>query len=169
MKNLFRTAAVMLLIVAAATTNAQTLKFGHIDLSELIPIMPESAAAQTELEKLEDDLQEIYSELIDIYQKRLAEHEQLPADVSEVRRNAKEDEVREAFTKMNNYNSIATQQLEQKQAELFQPILSKAETAIEEVAKAQGMTYVFDANSLLYKSNSSTDILPLVKEKLGIK
>lgn len=170
MKNLLKIVFVVLLFVSAsAVTNAQTLKFGHIDLSELIPIMPESAAAQAELERFQSDLEDIFEESYKEYQQKLAEYEQLDADVSEVRRNAKEDEVRELWTRVTNFSNNAEQQIQQKQGELLQPILSKAEATIEEVAIAQGLIYVFDSNSLLYKSNTSVDLLPLVKEKLGIK
>jgi len=64
----------------------------------------------------------------------------------------------------------AQQQLQQKQAELLTPVFDKAEAAIEEVAKEQGLIYVFDVGPqvVLYKSNQSVDILPMVKQKLGI-
>jgi len=39
------------------------------------------------------------------------------------------------------------------------------------VAKEQGLIYVFDTGSkvVLYKSNQSIDILPLVKKQLGLE
>ena len=51
----------------------------------------------------------------------------------------------------------------------MKPIYDKAQAAIAEVAKEQGLIYVFEVNSLIYKSNQSIDILPLVKTKLGIQ
>jgi outer membrane protein len=63
--------------------------------------------------------------------------------------------------------------MQQKQADLFKPIFAKAEKGIEEVAKEKGLIYVFDVSEggsvVLYKSNESMDLLPLVKTKLGIK
>ncbi len=60
--------------------------------------------------------------------------------------------------------------MQRKQAEVMQPIIEKAQNAIKEVAKANGFTYVYDIASgvLLYFSDDSEDILPLVKQKLGI-
>ena len=168
MRNLLKIAAVMLLVVASTAINAQTLKFGHIDLEALIQVMPESATAQVELENFQKDLEDVLAELYDGYQQRISEFEQLGTDASEVRRNAKITEIQELSTRIDNFRNNATQQIEQKRAELIQPILSKAEAAIEETAKAQGLIYVFDTNSLFYKSNSSIDVLPLVREKLGI-
>ena len=67
--------------------------------------------------------------------------------------------------------ALNQQQLQQKQGELLQPVFDKAEKAIEEVAKEQGLMYVFDIGTkvVLYKSAQSVDVLPLVKTKLGIQ
>jgi outer membrane protein len=169
MRNLMKFVAVLLLVVASVTINAQTLKFGHIELQALIQVMPESTKAQAELEKFNKDLEDVLVELNTGYQQKLAEFEQLGADVTEVRRNAKITEIQEISTRIENFRNGAYQQIQQKQAELLQPIYDKAEAAIEEVARAQGLIYVFDVQAVLYKSNQSVDILPLVKEKLGIK
>lgn len=168
MNNLSKIAVIMLLVVTSAAANAQTLKFGHIEFQALIPIMPEYTVAQTELEKFQQDLEEVLAELNEGYQQKLTEFEQLGADASEVRRNSKITEIQDIGTRIENYRNSAYQQIEQKQAELLQPILEKARVAIEEVARAQSLVYVFDSGSLLYKSNSSIDVLPLVREKLGI-
>jgi len=53
----------------------------------------------------------------------------------------------------------------------FQPIYEKANNAIQEVAKENKFTYVFDlaARSIIYFSEDSENVLPLVKKKLGIE
>jgi outer membrane protein len=168
MNNLSKIAAILLFAIASTAANAQTLKFGHIEFQALIMVMPEYTAAQTELETFQQDLEEVLAELNDGYQQKLAEFEQLGDDVSEVRRNSKITEIQDIGMRIENYRTSAYQQIEQKQAELLQPITEKAIVAIEEVAKAQNLVYVFDTGSLLYKSNSSIDVLPLVREKLGI-
>jgi len=170
MRNLLKIATVLFFVAAAsAVTNAQTLRFGHIEMQALIQIMPETAAAMTELEKLQNDLEEVLEELSNRYNELLMEFEQMGNDVSEVRRNAKITEIQELTQRIENFRNNASQQLDRKQAELLQPILNKAEAAIEEVARAQGLIYVFNSADLLYKSNASVDILPLVKERMGIK
>ncbi|MBU0765306.1 MAG: OmpH family outer membrane protein, partial [Bacteroidetes bacterium] len=56
-----------------------------------------------------------------------------------------------------------------------EPIVSKAKKAIQDVAKEQGLTYVFDVAEaaggvvILYYSEDSMDILALVKKKMGIQ
>ena len=166
MRNLMKLSAVLLL---TASVNAQTLKFGHIDMNALIQVMPERAKAETDFNKFQSDLEDVYGDLQKDLQTKMQEFDSLDANVSEVKRNAKVSEITDLQQRIQNYQQSAQQQLQQKNTELMKPIYDKAQKAIEEVAKEQGLIYVFDANSLLYKSNQSVDILPMVKQKLGIQ
>ncbi|HNQ38924.1 MAG TPA: OmpH family outer membrane protein, partial [Prolixibacteraceae bacterium] len=75
--------------------------------------------------------------------------------------------------RIQNFSQVAQQQLQQKQAEMLRPIFEKAQKAVADVAKEKGLIYVFDVSgelgTVLYRSNESLDLLPLVKTKLGIK
>lgn len=154
-----------------SSANAQSLKFGHIDLQALVQLMPERATAETEFNSFQSELEDVLAEMQQNYQQKLQELEQLGEDASEVKRNAKITELQDIQQRIQNYQMTAQQQLQQKQAELLQPVFDKAENAIGEVAKEQSLLYVFDvgSNVVLYKSNQSLDILPMVKEKLGIQ
>jgi outer membrane protein len=170
MRNLTKIVAVLLFVFVAATAHAQTLKFGHIDLQALIQVMPERATAETQFNDFQGELEEVLGEMQQNYQTKLQELEQLGEAASEIKRNAKITELQDMQQRIQNYQVTAQQQIQQKQAELLQPVFNKAEEAIGEVAKEQGLLYVFDtgSNVVLYKSNQSMDVLPLVKQKLGI-
>jgi outer membrane protein len=170
MRNLTKIVAVVMLVFFAATAHAQTLKFGHIDLQALIQVMPERATAETEFNGFQAELEDVLGEMQQNYQTKLQELEQLGEGASEIKRNAKITELQDMQQRIQNYQVTAQQQIQQKQAELLQPVFDKAEEAIGEVAKEQGLLYVFDvgSNVVLYKSNQSMDVLPLVKQKLGI-
>ena len=169
MRNLMKFSAVLLFIVVTASVNAQTLKFGHIDMNALIQVMPERATAETEFNKFQNDLEDVLTDLQKDLQTKMNEFDSLDATVSDVKRNAKVTEITDLQQRIQNYQQSANQQLQQKQTELMKPIYDKALKAVGDVAKEQGMIYVFDSNSLLYKSNQSVDILPMVKQKLGIQ
>ena len=75
---------------------------------------------------------------------------------------------------MNNriqlFQVKANQQINDKNAELIQPIEAKADKAIKDVAKEQGFTFVFDIGVLYYfDEKKSINMLPLIKTKLGLK
>jgi outer membrane protein len=169
MRNLMKIVAVLLFVVASVTVSAQTPKFGHVDLQGLVQVMPERGDAEASFNTFQTELEEILAEMQKNYQTKLMELEQLGEDVSEIKRNAKIGELQDIQQRTQQYTQTAQGQLQQKQAELLKPVYDKAQAAIEEVAKEKGLLYVFEASSLLYKSNESIDVLPLVKAKLGIQ
>ena len=170
MRNLTKFIAVVCFVGITASLNAQTLKFGHIDLQALIQLMPERAAAETQFNKFQGELEEIFGEMQKDLQGKMASFEQLGDSASEIKKNAKVAEIQDIQQRIQNYQQTAQQQLQAKQSELLQPVFDKAEKAVAEVAKEKGLIYVFDIGTkvVLYKSNESTDLLPLVKTKLGI-
>ncbi len=171
MRNLMKPLVLLFFAVAAISASAQNQKFGHIDLQAVVQLMPERTAAETQFNTFQADLEEVFGEMQQNYQQKLAELEQMSEETSEVKRNAKITELQELQQRIQNYQQTAQQQIQQKQAELLQPVFDKAEQAIEEVGKEQGLLYVFDTGTrvILYKSNDSMDLLPLVKKKLNIQ
>jgi outer membrane protein len=170
MRKLVKSFALILLVTVAYSASAQNQKFGHIDLQGLIQVMPERTTAETEFNEFQKELEDVLAEMQQNYQTKLTELEQLGEAASEVRRNAKITELQELQQRVQNYQMNAQEQLQQKYNELLEPVFDKAEKAIEEVAKEQGLLYVFDIGTkvVLYKSNQSVDVLPLAKQKLGI-
>ena len=170
MRNLIKFIAVFLFIGITATVSAQTPKFGHIDLQALIQVMPERAAAETQFNTFQSDLEEIFGEMQKDLQTKMAEFEALGDSASEIKKNAKIADIQDMQQRIQNYQQTAQGQLQQKQTEVLKPVFDKAEAAIGEVAKEKGLIYVFDIGTkvVLYKSNESMDVLPLVKTKLGI-
>ena len=170
MRNLMKFAAVVLFVGITASVSAQAPKFGHIDLQALIQVMPERATAETEFNKFQGELEDIFGEMQKDLRTKMAGLEQLGDSVSEIKRNAKIAEIQDMQQRIQNYQQNAQQQLQQKQNDLLKPVFDKAEKAIGEVAKEKGLIYVFDIGTkvVLYKSNESIDLLPMVKVKLGL-
>ncbi|MDD3877120.1 MAG: OmpH family outer membrane protein [Bacteroidales bacterium] len=155
--------------VVLSSLNAQTrLKIGHIDSSELLLLMPERDSARTKLEaharQLESQLTAMSSEFESKYQDFAAQQ----ATMSELIKQTKTRELQELQSRIESFQQSAQEELETKEAELLNPILSKAKQAIEDVAKENGFTYILDVSSgaLLYFEGEN--ILPLVKRKLGL-
>lgn len=171
MRNLMKLFTLLAMVAVTTSAGAQGLKFGHIDLQALVQLMPERATAETEFNNFQTELEDVFAEMQQNYQQKLQELEQLGENASEVKRNAKITELQDLQQRMQNYQQTAQQQMQQKQARVLQPVFDKAENAIAKVAKEQGLIYVFDAGAgmVLYKSNQSMDLLPLVKKELGIE
>ena len=168
MKSVFKICLVAILLFSAGMVKAQTYKFAHIDSQALIQAMPETAAAQKTLEQQAKGLEDQLASMQKEFQTKLAEYTQKGDSLTDIVRSAKEEDLQNLQQRIQTFNQSAQQKLQQKQAELMQPIFDKANQTIEIVAKEQGVIYVFDSNAVLYKSNQSIDLLPLVKTKLGI-
>lgn len=161
----------ILFSIIATVGNAQTLKFGHIDLQALIQVMPERETVETEFTKFQTDLEEILGEMQTDYQTKLGELEQMDENVSELKRDSKISELQNLSERIQGFQQNAQQQIQQKYQELLNPLYEKAQKTINEVAREQDLMYVFETSSnvVLYKSNQSIDLFPLVKQKLGIE
>ena len=61
--------------------------------------------------------------------------------------------------------------MQQQQQILMSPVIKKAQDAIEKVAKANNLIYVFDISTgatVYHDEKQSMDLLPLAKKELGI-
>ena len=148
----------------------KTVKLGHINSSDLMQIMPgkDSALAQLQAEMniVEGELKAMQEEL----QTKYNDYMDRKAQMTELIRSTKEQEIRDLDQRIQTYQQNAKQKLQEKETELLQPIIDRAKQAIADVAKENGYTYIFDtsAGTLLYQQDSD-DIFALVKKKLGLK
>lgn len=162
---------VLFVIITAFSANAQAPKFGHIDISQLIQIMPERTTALEELQTTAKEYEDVLANLQTELQKLYEEYMQGQSTMSDLVRQAKEEDIQTKNQRIETFRAKADQEIQQKQQELMEPIFTKADETIAEVAKELGLIYVFDVSSrvVLYKSNDSVDVLPLVKKKMGIE
>ena len=170
MKNALNLLLISALLVAGPVLNAQTIKFGHINSSRLLSVMPEREAAQRQLQREAQSLGEELEKLQVEYNNKLQNYIEAQDTLSNVVRQLRERELRELQTRIQEFQAGAQEDLQMREMELIQPIFEKIEKAISEVARERGYIYVFDidANSILYFSDDSEDVLPFVREKLGI-
>jgi outer membrane protein len=169
MKNTMKIIAFLLLIFTATGIFAQ--KFAHINSQELLAAMPESDSAQAAIEKLasnyEQQLEEMQVELNKKYDDYLNNRDKY----TDLIRQTKESEIADLNDRIQQFQTIASQELQDKRTQLLRPILDKANSAIKSVAESNNYIYVFDISqgNPIYFSEQSVDILPLVKAKLGVK
>ena len=146
-------------------------KFGHLNSADIIQVMLEYTAAQTELQKLEkqysDELKMMETELSKKSEEYEAQKATLPANIQQRR----EQELQELYGRMQQYYQQSQQELAQASQEKMAMLTEKITKAIKEVGVAGGYLYIFDvASGIPYISETlSTDVTAQVKAKLGIK
>ena len=161
---------VALALITSAGFTQTNLKLGYIDSNELLDMMPGKDSIQKVLQDygktLQSQLQSMYQE----YQNKLAEYQANVNTMSTIIKQTKEKELGDMENRIQDFQQQADTDLQNKQAELIQPLINRARKAIEEVARENGYTYIFDAGtgSLLFYEKGD-NILPLVKQKLGLQ
>jgi outer membrane protein len=156
------------ILCMALAVNAQ--KFGHISAELLLQDMPDYDTAQAKIEDLRSQYDlEIERIQVEI-NKKIEEFNQNESTMSNLIKEAKASEIQEMQVRLQNFAQTAQQDLQQQSMVLIQPVMDKARKAIEEIAKEKGLIYVFDMSqgNPVYASEESLDMLPLVKEKLGL-
>ena len=172
MKYIISTIAALIMMAGInIAVKAQSLKFGHINSQELLQAMPERDSAEAKLRRLtktiEDQLEELQVEFNKKYQEYLQKRETYSASIREM----KERELTEMQQRAQEFQQVASQDLQRQQSELMKPVIDKADAAIKKVGSDNGFIYIFDVSNgtLLYQSDKSVDVLPLVKKELGLK
>lgn len=162
--------AVVALLAATTVGNAQP-KFGYVNSQEIIFSMPEIQDVQLSLEKLQKEVEEQLEIIMVEYNNKLVDYQKNQANFSDAIRQSKEQELMSLQQRYEELSKAASQDLQNQQTKLMQPVIEKARAAIEKVAAAGGYTAIFDmaAGSLAYYDKSQmTDIAPLLRAELGI-
>lgn len=161
--------ALLLLLVAPMSLFAQ--KFAHFRSMDIIPVMPEYAKAQTDIQALQKQYEDEIKRSADEFNKKFAEYQQeqktLPQNIQERR----QKELQEMMEKGNQFQQEAQQQLQKSYTDMMDPIYKKLEDAVKAVGAAGGYTYVFDLNRTeipYIDENVSKDVTNDIKTKLGI-
>ena len=155
----------------SALSQAQNLKFGHINTSELISLMSERDSALVKLMAYENDLQETLEGMGTEYNNKVNEYQRKQNEWAPVVLETKQRELQELGQRIQQFQQNAQVEMNQMQQTLMTPVIEKAQNAVTKVAKAQNLVYVFDlsAGSLIYYDEAvSMNLLPLVKKELGI-
>ena len=159
-----------ILVIASLSVFAQ--KFGSVNVSDVIILMPEYKSAQDELQELEkmymqelEYMQKEYEKKVDDYE---AQHDNLSDDLRERR----EEEIMNSRQRINKYIQESDIKYQNKQVELMNNIQEKALKAIQSVGESGGYVCIFDISSAavpFVNLTLTTDVTEEVKSKLGIK
>ncbi len=159
------------LLFSSASALAQQPKFGRINIQAVVSMMPERAEAQEQLKKINDD----YADMLEVMQvelnNKLQEYQKNQASYTDAIRQLKESELQDMNARIQQLYNTANQELEAKSNELIAPIIEKAQEAIKKIGRDNGFTIIFDETSqpmAYYDEKSVQDIMPIVKQALGI-
>jgi len=171
MKNVIKAAVVTMLagmVLSGSNTMAQN-KFGHINVGLLLSLMPEAKDADKKISDFYQTLQVQLKTMNTELQSKYEAYQKDAKTLSDAAKQTREKELTDLQERMQKLQADDQQQAQAKQGEFMQPVLDKARTAVQDVARENKFTYIFDTSKGEFIIvPDSDDILPLVKRKLGI-
>ena len=150
---------VIIAAMALMCFSAYAQKLARVNFSELVQLMPEADQARATLkavsQEAEETLQTMYSE----YQTKMTQYQQKSASWSDVIKKSKESELMDIQRRIEENQQAFQQEIQQKQNELMAPIYEKAQKVVKDLAKAKGVTALFDNSSALYFDEAAVEDL----------
>ena len=170
----------MLLVAAVLlsgvfSVQAQNLKIGYTEPNLIINLMPEYKLV---LQKLDAEYQGSDAEIrlkAQEFQTKLEDYQRRQGFMSDSTKAQTERELVGLQEEVQNMQQNKSQALQQKEAELMEPLFERLTNAINQVAKEKGLDFVFatkvssNGAVLLYAKEESYDITGDILTKLGIQ
>ncbi|MEO6683263.1 MAG: OmpH family outer membrane protein [Ginsengibacter sp.] len=150
------------------TNAANAQKIGYISADDIIQLMPEAAKVQADLDDFQQSLYLNAQEKNAAFEEAVAKFVKDSATMSASLKEVKRNELQKQSMELSGEQQKIQNQFEQKRMELSMPIQKKLQTAIEEVAKENGYTYILPKEALIVMPPAN-DIGTLVMKKLGLK
>jgi len=170
MKKLFKVALVAIGMLFVGNFAKAQLKIGYIDQNALIAAMPEYKTVNTTMDAYKKTFTDQLATLSNEFNTKLAAYNAKKATMPDAQLKLAESELQDLQNRQQQYGTTANQSVETKGQELIKPLMDKAHTAIEAVAKERGYGYVLDSSqTALLVSPPADDMMAAVKLKLGIK
>ncbi len=168
-KYLFILAAV---ILGTSFVSAQNLKIGYVDSQVILNQLPAAIKAQGDLDALTNKWSAQLDSMTSDYQKELADYQSKAATMKDVQKKQTEQRLVTEQQKLVKFRqdkfAQGSGEIYKKQDEIFTPVKNKIYKAIAEIAKEEGMQFVFDKSGdiILLYADSKYDITYKVLDKL---
>jgi outer membrane protein len=163
---------ILILLICGSTFFAQAQKIGYVDSQIILTQLPEAIKAQGDL----DALTNLWSNQIDSMKQSLqnqyTEYQKQAGTMTEEQKQTKQQEIlnleQQIYTFQNQKFGQPNGEIFQKQEEIFEPVKQKIYAAIEQVAKDEGMQFMFDKSGdiILLYADSAFDMTFKVLDKL---
>jgi outer membrane protein len=155
-------------LLSMSSFSQAALKIGHVDIAEILAVLPARDSAAAIIDKETKEMQSTYDEMTTVYNKMLDDYEKGQSTFTEIVKKNKETELLDKEKRLQEFEQNASTNLQKRNSDLIQPILNKILRAIDKVAAENGFTYVLDVSkgSVVYTSKDSQNINSLVLKVL---
>ena len=167
MKKLLIVAAMLSMAFVASAQDAK--KFAYVDFAEIVQLMPEMDSARVKIAAQEKEAAEQMQMMYQEYQTKATQFQQKQATWTPAIKESKMRELQDMEGRIQEFQQILQQELQQSQQMLQAPVLEKAQGAVKKLAKAKNVIFVFDKGSLLYfDETQAIDLTAEVRKAVNI-
>lgn len=154
----------------AANVKVGTDKIGYLNSQELLLSVPEAQAIDKKLSELYKGKEAEIRSLSATAQAKLESYQKNAEKLDAAERETREKELMGYDQQIQELSAKGQDDMEKERQKLLAPVLKKLDKVVKNVAKEYGYTYVLDPSmgGMVY-ADSTRDLMPLVKEKLGIR
>jgi outer membrane protein len=168
-----RTLLTLLILSLPALAFGQ-LKVGIMNPDEVLEALPETAQVEADLQEFIEQRQQNYQQRYQSWIEEVTQYSERAeaGELSEAQQQQEEERLMEAQEELNSLQNRIQQQIQRRQNDLFSPLLTRVESAMEEVAEELGLEFVLNKTAstgdpiVYYSSQRGVDITERVIEKL---
>lgn len=171
MKYWVRSCTLVFVIMMAFNVFGQEQKHAHLNLGNILAMMPEVAEAEANMKNLRDSLVQVYEGRLQGLQNEYGafQAEMAQGNVAPIDQQKKAQEFQQKQQQLVQFEQQIPTIMEIRRQQKLAPILERIDQAVKEVANENGYSMVFDTSggAMLFAAETE-DILELVKVKLGL-
>jgi outer membrane protein len=169
MKRIINVGLAVVMMFVFQQAHAQS--FAYVNTQEILQSLPDVKEANANIETFRNQLINLGQKKVETLRAKYTELEQKQAqgDISPKQLELEAQKLKEDEMKIAEFEQESQQRIMEKSEELLKPIRDKVQKAIDDVAKENGYTYVFDASlGFILYAEESTNASAKVKSKLGL-
>jgi outer membrane protein len=150
------------------------LKVGIMNPDEVLNALPQTAQVESDLQQYVDERQTAYQDRYQAWINEITEFsERVEAgELGEAEQQQEQQRLTEQQEELSNMQNRIQRQIQERQNQLFTPLLNRVEEAMNEVAEELGLEFVLNKNAstgdpiIYYSSQRGVDITERVIQKL---
>ncbi len=151
-----------------------SIKIGYTNIDYILTNLPDAAEIQTKLQTEKGQYDKVIQEKVAELQKVYEDYQKNAGSMSPLIRADKEKFMTNKQGEIQEFQQNAEVAIQRKQQGLLSPVLVKVQKAVDDVAKENGYTYVFNSDAgpqtapIVLVAPDSDNITDLVFKKLGV-
>lgn len=172
MKNRLLLTLACVLVLSNIQAKDKPLKIGYTNLDYILSLLPETKSIEADYKSFEKQVKNRLEAKVGEFQEKLQALEKGYETMTDPVRKQKETELLQLKSSLEQLQIESQESLANKNVELLKPVYEKIQQAIEVIAKENGYTHVFNAEtgstSILLYATEEYNVSDLVLKKLGI-